>query len=533
MGIRERLKNTLIGPQPSTGPIVEQESDEERSLLPLSTNQWASMFSFGGLAYPFQIQMTMPGDHEDMVQNFTGYVQSAVKANGVVFGCMLARLCTFSEARFQFRQMRNGRPGDLFGTQELAILENPWPGATTGDLLARLIQDVDIGGNAFVLRRNSRLRRLRPDWVIIIIGVPGRPAESQEIMPGDLGSEILGYGYCPGGFQSGEDIQTIGVDEMAHFAPIPDPIAQYRGMSWITPVVREIMGDSAATSHKLKYWENGATVNLAITLDPSLNEDKFRRWVKEFKESHVGLENAYRTLVLAGGAQVTQVGSTLEQADFKNVQGAGETRIAAAAGVPPVIVGLSEGLQAATYSNYNLAMRRFGDITVRPLWRNLCGSLQNIMNVPPNSILWYDDRDIPFLRQEVTDLAKIRQADAVTMRQLIDGGFKPDTVVDAVTSNDLTRLVHTGLYSVQLQPPYTALQGQPASPPGQLTPGKEPAGNGDGNGQKPPAPAGNGQKPPQPAAPSPSGAKSDAITPYLSYEEIWEESDQPGGSDNG
>jgi phage portal protein BeeE len=51
-------------------------------------------------------------------------------------------------------------------------------------------------------------------------------------------------------------------------------------------------------------------------------------------------------------------------------QGAGETRIAAAAGVPPVIVGLSEGLQAATYSNYSQARRRFADGTMRPLWRN-------------------------------------------------------------------------------------------------------------------------------------------------------------------
>jgi hypothetical protein len=45
---------------------------------------------------------------------------------------MTARALLFSEARFQFRQMRFGRPGDLFGTQGLGRSRTPWPGATTG-----------------------------------------------------------------------------------------------------------------------------------------------------------------------------------------------------------------------------------------------------------------------------------------------------------------------------------------------------------------------------------------------------------------
>jgi hypothetical protein len=63
----------------------------------------------------------------------------------------------------------------------------------------------------------------------------------------------------------------------------------------------------------------------------------------------------------------------MKQIDFKVTQGHGETRIAAAAGVPPIIVGLSEGLEAATYSNYGQARRRFADVTMRPLWRERGG----------------------------------------------------------------------------------------------------------------------------------------------------------------
>ncbi len=41
------------------------------------------------------------------------------------------------------------------------------------------------------------------------------------------------------------------------------------------------------------------------------------------------------------------------------------------------------------------------------------------------------------------------------MKSLIDGGWEADAIVDAITSDDFSRLVgkHTGMSSVQLQPP--------------------------------------------------------------------------------
>jgi hypothetical protein len=68
------------------------------------------------------------GAGEKIESSFQGYVTGAYKSNGVVFACMLARMLLFAEARFQFRRQSFGRPGDLFGTQELSILETPWSG---------------------------------------------------------------------------------------------------------------------------------------------------------------------------------------------------------------------------------------------------------------------------------------------------------------------------------------------------------------------------------------------------------------------
>lgn len=423
-------------------PAASQRSDP----LPLSLQDYINLFSYSGNLYPFGLNTTYESDREEISANFEGLTVGAFKANAVVHACMLARQMLFSEARFQFRERRKGRPGDLFGKTELAVLENPWPGATTGDLLSRAIQDADLAGTAFLVRnRQDRITRLRPNWVTMVLAGEGES---------ELNADLLGLIYHPGGRSSGEEPIIIDASNVAIFAPTPDPFSKYRGVSWLMSLVPEIESDTAATRHKVKFFDHGATVNLVIQTGEA-DRQKFLDWVRKFREGHEGAANANKTLFLTPGADAKAIGADFQQMDFKAVQGAGETRIAAAAGVPPVIVGLSEGLAAATYSNYSQARRRFADLTMRPLWRNMAGSLARIIAAPEGAELWYDDRDIPFLAEDVKDAAEVQKQQASTINQLITAGYQPDAVIEAVTAGDFERLrgKHSGLYSVQLQPP--------------------------------------------------------------------------------
>jgi phage portal protein BeeE len=416
----------------------------------LSFSDWAdflTQFTHNGINY------TLPGaKQEDIAGNFTQMSRGAYKASVVVFACMDVRAKLFSDAVFAFRRRRNGRPAGLFTSGALDVLQRPWPGGTTGDLLYRMEQYASLAGNAFVARTaipgfGSALTCLRPDWVTIIAG-----SRREDATAWDVDAEVLGYIYEPGGPGSGKPAVTFLPETVAHYAPVPDPEARFRGMSWVTPVIREVMADKAATDHKLSFFENGATVNLALKF-PVEDLEMYRQWINAFKQEHEGRGNAYKTLFLGGGADATVVGADFRQMDFKITQGAGETRIAAAGGVPPVIVGLSEGLAAATYSNYGQARRRFADQTMRPLWRNAAGSLARIIDVPADAELWYDDRDIAALREDQKDVAEALQMKAVAMKTLVDAGYDPDSVRDAVDADDLTTLTHTGLVSVQLQEP--------------------------------------------------------------------------------
>lgn len=424
----------------------------------LTVNQWAEMFgfTFNGVgynqdAYSSYVSGGNEAQHVEAVgQTFRGFTESLYKTSGVVFACMAVRQRVFSEARFQFRERIKGRPGKLFGSQALARLEVPWERGTTGDLLARMVSDIDLAGNFFGAGRPNAIRRLRPDWVTIVNG-----SRTGSL----IDTEVVGYTYQEGGPASGNDMEILLPEQVAHFAPIPDPLCRFRGMSWLTPIIDEIMADKSATRHKRQFFDGGAQLGYVVTMDAEgkMDEPAFKRWVKLFKSQHEGLENAYKTLFLTRGADVKVVGADLQQIDFTKVQGHGETRVCSAAGVPPIVAGVSEGLDAATYSNYAQARRAFADMTLRPLWRSAASALAPLIQVPPAAELWYDDTDIPFLQEDMQDEAQIQQLQAAAIRQLVDAGYTPESVVAAVTAGDLSLLDHSGLYSVQLQPAGTQL----------------------------------------------------------------------------
>ena len=429
-------------------PVVE-----DRATLPMTLDDYATMM--GSVLDDWQsfnggITQTWRGEPAERIgTSMSQLAQYAYKGNGLAFACMAVRMMAFSLVRFSWQRMRNGRPGDLFGTPALMPLEMPWTGGTTQDLLQRMLLDVDLAGNSYVTRDGPWLLRLRPDWVQIIL-------EPVVLKGGIVGYRKLGFTFHNGGIEAcpPEKVALFGASEVCHFAPLPDSDASYRGMSWLSACVREITNDRTMERHKTKFFENAATPNLSVSLDKAVSADDFAKFKERMDTEHVGTDNAYKTLYLGGGADVKVIGANFDQIKLNDVQGRGETRVAAAAGVPAIIVGLSEGLSSGTYSNYGQAMRRFADLTMASLWGNVSGSLATLLRSPGSDArLWYDTRDVAFLREDRTAAAGIQQIGAATINQYIVSGFEPDSAVAAWTAQDPTLLVHTGLVSVQLQPP--------------------------------------------------------------------------------
>jgi len=370
---------------------------------------------------------------------FLSYAERGYAGNGIVFAVIGARLHLFAEAVPRILDTTTGRvlPPD----SRLDVLTEPWPNAGAGELLARMEQDVSLAGNAFVLRQGDRLVRLRPDRVELVL----TPDE-------DGHRQVDAYLYSPTGV-IGPDSVVYSPEEVAHYSPVPDPLADYKGMSWLTPVVRDVNADIATTSLKLAFFENAATPNLLIKYEQKLSADSLSKLQARFEARHQGVDSAFKTAVLDEGADLTVVGHSFEQIQLTAVQAAGENRIAAAAGVPGIVVGLKEGLSAATYSNYEQAMRRFADGTLRPLWRSAASALAKFVDLGDAEELVLDASEVAALRQGEKDRAETFRIAAVTANVLITSGFEPDTVAEAVALGDLSVLEHTGSVPTTLYDP--------------------------------------------------------------------------------
>lgn len=369
------------------------------------------------------------------------------KSNGIVFACMAVRQRVFSQITFRFASLNNGRVGKLFGGPDLDILSKPWPNGSTGELAARMIQDADKAGNFYGVRNGNRIYRRDPSKTSIILS--GDPKEDEFV-------DIVGYAYQPNGKQG--KTFTYFPEEMCHWAPNPDPDHPYKGMSWITPVLREIRSDNAATDHKAKFFANGATPNMVVKFPPDvMSQEQFDKFKAKMDADYSGTRNASKTLYLAPGADVNVVGKDFQQMDFANTQGRDETRIASAAGVPPVIVGLKESLAGSSLNqgNWSAARRSFSDGTMSDLYRGAAEALETIVPAPQSkgpAKLWFDISQVPFFREDRKDAADIQLIVAQTIRQYVDSGWTPEAALAAIQAEDVGLLTHTGNYSVQLQP---------------------------------------------------------------------------------
>lgn len=411
--------------------------EQQRALPDPEAIEWASL------------QQMWPGQtRETPAQTFIWYALEGYAANPVVFSLVLARLQLLAQAEFKFQWLDTRR---MFGSPELLVLEEPWQNGTSGDLIAQMEQHASIAGNAFVRRSSlTTLAMMRPDWTDIVSVVVDEGSDHEG--RARTHREVIGYLFSEGGQGVGDPV-FYDVADVAHWTPIPDPLSQSgRGMSWMTPILREINADTAMTKHRQSFFDNAATPNILLKyqgkLKPEQLESIKRRWQSRFS----GRQGAGATVVLDEGADLTVVGSTFESMRFNDVQAAGEARMAGAAGVPPIVAGLQAGLDAATYANFEMAFKAFANSTCAYLWQSLCSALAKLVNVPAGSRLWFDTSLIPALQEAEKERAESMQVLASAASTLLTAGYTAESITNALVAGDLTQLKHTGMISVQLVP---------------------------------------------------------------------------------
>jgi Phage portal protein len=405
-------------------------------LLDRVTDRYRQQGYFEGMASGAAVLYAYGADskREKQPSDVVARAQQAYETNGIVWACVLTRMMLLSQAAFKFRRKETKK---LYGNEDLRILEYPWPGATAGELWCRYEQDLSTaGGPYFAKIENDQLLRLPPREVTIV---------SDEFVStgGIRHKQVVGYDWDPElnqppAGQRSSKAQFFTVDEVAAPTPYPDPLANWRGMSWLTPVLRDVYSDSALTTYKTTYLDHGTPIT-AVKYPLKMKRETIDMIVERIGEKYGGAANVGKTLVFDQGADPI-LGNGLKDLDYAAVQAVGEIRICAAAGVPPVLMGLKS---AEDQSTYQTEMRRFADVTIHHLWRSGCAAFQKLVpNVPERGVeLWFDTSDIPALQAAETERAQVMQVEAAALLTLNQAGYTRDSAIAYLASSDISQLV--------------------------------------------------------------------------------------------
>lgn len=412
-----------------TAPPASTELRETSYPLPLQA--WMNLFSFNGHQY-------LAGQFQNAGSQYL------LGACGPVHAVLDRRASVMGEARPAFQTIEQGRPTTLFTTRALNPLLRPWAGGSFRTLAKICESDAAAAGNSYWIRSGNGLIRLEADWVTIVVG-----EYLYEGLP--VGRELLGYGVQKPGYKA----VILEPGEVAHYAPGVTTDNPFRGESWLAAVASDASSDLELTRYKGSYLKNGGLPSLAVMYEPTLSQSALEQFVPKFAEMFTGSVNAGKVMHFLGGRDVKTIGASLNELAFKAVQGAGETRIAAAGGVPATVAMFSEGMEGSSLNagNYTATRRLFGDAKIRPLLGSFFEAFSTIVPPPDGARLWYDDSGVSFFQEDVTDEANIRQLNAQTLKTLIEAGYEPDAARNAVGAFPELAGQHTGLTSVQLQPP--------------------------------------------------------------------------------
>lgn len=200
------------------------------------------------------------------------------------------------------------------------VLVQPYEWISMQDWLTQVMVSLTLRGNFYgYVTRGGRL---------------GMPVSVQPIPP-DLVKVRLGEDGLP---QYRVNGTPVDVDEILHIRNISSP-GQLIGLNPIE-YARVAMGMAAAADRwNANFFANSARADVAITVPGDLDPDETLAMAIAWKESHQGLGQAHLPAVLTGGASITQLTISPEDAQFLQTRQFQRSEIAMWFGIPPHKIG--------------------------------------------------------------------------------------------------------------------------------------------------------------------------------------------------
>lgn len=259
------------------------------------------------------------------------------------------------------------------------LIRQPNPLMTEYELIELITLHLGIVGRSHWWKQRDRAGRvvalwpLRPDRV----GPRYGGAEDDDVTQDSRLAIISGWTYAPPGSGAA---QFIPLDDMISFNH-PDPAGEtggiVEGLGWVQVLAREIETDNEATTFVGALLKNNAMPGAILqTKTPNLSKDSADRIKRIFGQQFGGSQRGM-TAVLDADTTYTAASFNLQQLEFPDLRNIAESRIAAAAGVPAVLVGLKVGIDAGIKATITEQRQYFSETTLANYWRRLADQFTN------------------------------------------------------------------------------------------------------------------------------------------------------------
>lgn len=317
-----------------------------------------------------------------------------------VYACV-RRICTAAQEAPPMIG-RRGPDGweDLPDHPAASLLAAPNPRMSYAEFLYHYLLHLQLTGETLIWKWRARAGGpVTEMW-------PVPTSWANPILDPRLGTRIgytiwLGNGRSPGTIL-GEDMLRI------HY---PDPSSLDLALGPLQAALRDARVDEARQDYQMEMLVNNKRPGMILYQPEDWGPDQ-KDEVRAVFTQGLGDGNRGRTVFMQGeGAKVDAI-PPIAELDWPGLTGLSETRICGCFGVPPIVVGLRAGLEHATYSNYEQALRAFYQGTLVSIWNMLDASLtrgllrsEPAFNGDPLAEIYHDTSDVRGLQESAVESA--------------------------------------------------------------------------------------------------------------------------------
>lgn len=370
-----------------------------------------------------------------ITRNFLVLARDGYGQNSAVYSCL--RLLSQSVPEppllvYQVAGPKLERTQVPFSHPLARLIRQPNPLMTEYEMVEMITLHLGIVGRSHWWKQRDNLGRVVAIW-------PLRPDRVGPHYAGDAQSEVAsqeqpsnpdadqhvldGWNYWPPGM--GEP-KFLPAQDVLNFN-FPDPAGEtggiVEGLGPLQVLSREVEADNEATNFVGALLKNSAVPGSILKLKASgISRDQAkkvkRNWMDQFGGNGRG-----EPAVLDADTDYQAVGFNLSQLEFPQLRGISESRIAAAFGVPVILVGLYVGVKSSIKATISEQREYFAETTLSNLWRRISDQWTNDMasEFGDDLVCLFDTTKVKALagqsKQQVQPLAVAFAQGAVTINE--------------------------------------------------------------------------------------------------------------------